>query len=391
MTCKPLALTWSLSTISGYGNYGIHLALQFIRRGGEKFITTQTPALTVLPTLTQVHIDPILEQGKKIAGLLRKNKNERLTFDHAVLHAVGNECAGFEGQDRISGTLNVGCAAIEHVHFGQHGLEYAKNYDLFIAISRWNEQFLKSLNLAPVHLCHQGIDTSLFSPGGNSSLWKNRFVIFSGGKFEFRKGQDIVTAAFKRFHARHPEAFLITCWQNLLPIDPAPFALAGHYQTVPQIDNENRLQVAPWLFEQGLPVGSFIDIPYTPNMFMPHILRECDAAIFPSRGEGGTNLVAMEAMACGIPTLVANNTGQKDLVDNLDCIALKNQSPVKATAGMPTLEDWGESDLDEIVEALEKIYTSREENRQKALIVAEQIKSWDWAPKNEKLLSLVCN
>jgi hypothetical protein len=39
-------------------------------------------------------------------------------------------------------------------------------------------------------------------------------VIFSGGKLEFRKGQDIMVAAFKRFHARHPDSMLMVAWQN---------------------------------------------------------------------------------------------------------------------------------------------------------------------------------
>lgn len=344
-----------------------------------------------MPPLTQLRLEPVLSLARKISATLQQNPSENLAFDHAVLHAVGNECAGFAGQDRISGTINVGCAAIEHKSFGPSAREYAKNYDLFIAISQWNESFLRDLNIAPVHLCHQGIDTSLFHPGPRSNLWNSRFVVFSGGKFEFRKGQDIVVTAFKRFHARHPEALLVTCWQNLLPLDPKPFQMAGHCQTVPEVHETSGLQTVPWLMAQGLPQGSFVDIPYTPNMLMPFVLRECDAAIFPNRCEGGTNLVAMEAMACGVPTLVSNNTGQRDLVSLLGCETFSCQKPVIAPASMSTLEDWGETDPDEIVEALERLYTARAAATQKALLIAERMKTWDWGPQNEKLLKLICD
>ncbi len=391
MPCKPIALTWALSTISGYGIYGLQIALQFFRRGGEKFIPTHEPAPTLMPTLTQLRLEPVLQMAKKISEVLKQNSSEQLRFDHAVLHAVGNECAGFAGQDRVSGSVNVGCAAIEHKSFSPHARDYAKNYDLFIAISRWNETFLKEMNIAPVHLCHQGIDTSLFMPGPRSELWNNRFVVFSGGKFEYRKGQDIVVEAFKRFHSKHPEALLVTCWQNLLPLDPTLFQMAGHCQTVPQVDPDKGLQTPAWLLSQGLPAGSFVDIPYTPNMLMPFVLRECDAAVFPNRCEGGTNLVAMEAMACGIPTFVSDNTGQRDLVELLGCASFKDQRPVKVPSSMPTTEDWGETDPDEVVAALEKVYTQREEARREALLVAERIKAWDWGAQNEKLLALVCD
>lgn len=389
MPQQPLALTWALSTISGYGIYGLQIALQFFRRGGEKFIPTHEPGPTLMPTLTQLRVEPILALARNISKLMKENPNEYLTFDHPVLHAVGNECAGFPGQDRVSGRVNVGCAAIEHAQFGAHAREYVKNYHKLIAISRWNESFLRSLDAAPVHLCYQGIDTSLFAPGPRAGLWKGRFLVFSGGKFEFRKGQDIVVEAFKRFRAKHPEALLVTCWQNLLPLDPAPFQLAGHCQTVPEVRDPGGLQIEPWLLSQGLPTGSFVNIPYTPNMLMPFVLRECDAAIFPNRCEGGTNLVAMEAMACGVPTYVSNNTGQKDLVSLLGCGAFSNQKPVAAAPGMMTLQDWGETDPDEVVAALEKLYSDQTQARAEAQRVAERIGKWDWSGLNDKFLDVV--
>src|SRR5262249_13817330 len=238
--------------------------------------------------------------------------------------------------------------------------------------------------------CHQGIDARLFHPGPRLGLYRDRFVVFSGGKFEFRKGQDIVLAAFKRFREHHPEALLITCWQNLMDLHAAPFALVGHCSTVPE-KAKIGLELTPWLLQQGLSPGDFIDLPFTHNHLMPSILRECDVAIFPNRCEGGTNLVAMEAMACGIPTYVSYNTGQKDLVDMLGCGALKIQKPVKPTIHAQTLQDWGESDIDEVGAAFEYVYDNRAEAARTVALVAEKIMAWDWALQNEKLLKIVCD
>lgn len=391
MTCRPLALTWPLSTISGYGVHGIYLALQFLRRGGERFIATHAPAQITLPALMELKLAPTLDLAKKLGTFMAQNQQETLAFDHAVLYAVGNECAGFAGQDRVVGKVNVGCAAIEHLHFGDDARAYAKNYDFFITFSRWNGAFLNSLGGAPAHICHQGMDTALFHPAPKAGLWPNRFLVFSGGKFEFRKGQDIVVAAFKRFHARHPDAMLVTCWQNLLPIDPRPFEQAGHCTHVPAVDPHKGLHVAPWLLSQGLPQESFIDLPYTPNMLMPPILRECDVALFPNRCEGGTNMVAMETLACGVPSFVANNTGQKDLVDLLGVNAFTHQKSVNPTYIAQTTQDWGETDPDEIVEVLEATYTRKKEAEKQALEIAHKIEAWDWSNQNEKMLKLVCD
>ena len=48
---------------------------------------------------------------------------------------------------------------------------------------------------------------------------------------------------------------------------------------------------------------------------MPKYLISSDTALFPNRCESGTNLVAMEAMAAGIPVILSNNSGHLDLID----------------------------------------------------------------------------
>jgi len=370
--------------------YGLQIVLQFLRRGGEHVILTSKPAVTEVQPLILTKIDPIYAMARKMHGFLQENPHENLSFQHAVLHGSGNDFAGFPGQGRIRGKPNVACCAVEHLIHGEHGRAVSKNYDIFIAISRWNEAFLKSLNVGPVHLCHQGIDGTLFHPGPRSGFYRDRFVIFSGGKFEFRKGQDIALAAFKRFLERHPEALLVTCWQNLSRPDPGPYALAGHCNTVPQPAPEYGLQTTPWLLQQGLPRESFVDLSFTHNLLMPLVLRECDVAIFPNRSEGGTNLVAMEAMACGVPTYVSYNTGQKDLVDLIGCGAFRQQKPVKAVPNMASVEDWGETDVEEVVEALERVYSNRQDAARRAAEVAHKVASWEWGSMNEKLLKVVC-
>ncbi|MDE2029211.1 MAG: glycosyltransferase family 4 protein [Alphaproteobacteria bacterium] len=390
----PLGISWVLATISGYGIYGIQILLQYLRRGGgpKNCILTSTPSVAVLPPLAQAKLDPIFATATKIHGYLKENPTEILSFKHPMLHGCSSDFSGFAGQDRVWGAPNVACAAIEHLVCTDHGRKISKNYDMFIAISRWNADYLKSLDVGPVHLCFQGIDPALFYPGPSSGLYRDRFVIFSGGKFEYRKGQDIVLAAFKRFREKYPDALLVTCWQNLLAPDVQAFSLAGHIDGVPDMAAEYGLQMTPWLLKQGLPPGSFVDLPFTHNLLMPSVLRDCDMAVFPNRCEGGTNLVAMEAMACGVPTYVSYNTGQKDLADLIGCDAFRAQGPVKQSVAMQTIADWGETNVDEVVAAMEHVYSDRAAARAKAARVAAKVAAeWNWGGLNEKLLQVVCD
>lgn len=387
---ESLGITWPLSTVSGYGITGVEIAQSFFRHGGRKLALTKKPATLALPPLLELRFGAALDLAAKFDVMIQQNPNETMDFDFPVLHGAGNDFAGFSGQDQVRGRPNIGYAAIEHLYCSTYGREVAQSYTKLIAISAFNATYLRSLNLAPVHLCYQGIDCDLFFPQAKRNLWPGRFMVFSGGKFEFRKGQDIVLAAFKRFAATRPEALLVCAWQSFGTSDPAMFQAAGHIQSTPPAVTGIGLDISGWLQQQGLQPHQFIALPFTHQIMMPSVLRECDAALFPNRCEGGTNLVAMEAIACGVPTYVADNTGQADLVKYCGALPLTHQRPCP-TAPDPryTTAEWGESDVEEIVASLTNIYQDAQTARQNALVAAEKITAWNWDALNQKLFTAI--
>jgi glycosyltransferase involved in cell wall biosynthesis len=199
----------------------------------------------------------------------------------------------------------------------------AKEYDLIIAGSSWNEAVLRAAGIVKVRTVLQGVDRSLFYPATKRGLYPDRFLVFSGGKAEPRKGQDIVVKAFRIFARRHPEAMLVTAWHS-----PWPNLARG----------------------MDLDLSEFadrvIDVGALPNGAMAPVYRECDIALFPNRAEGGTNLVAMECLACGVPVILSDNTGHRDLI----AMGLGHSLAQRPAT---VWSEWGESDVEETVEALE--------------------------------------
>ncbi len=63
--------------------------------------------------------------------------------------------------------------------------------------------------------CSKVLILTFFRPLARTDQFEGKFWVFSGGKLDFRKGQDIVLAAFKRFAENHKDAVLVTAWQNL--------------------------------------------------------------------------------------------------------------------------------------------------------------------------------
>ena len=123
----------------------------------------------------------------------------------------------------------------------------------------------------------------------------------------------------------------------------------------------------------GIRPDQFLDLGVVPNALLAPILREADAAIFPNRCEGGTNLVAMEAMACGVPTILSANTGHLDLLRDGAALALTDQRPIPSAPG------WRESSIEEILAALETLYTDRAKARQVGTAGARLLSGLTWA------------
>ena len=70
---------------------------------------------------------------------------------------------------------------------------------------------------------------------------------------------------------------------------------------------------------------------------MPGLLSQCDCAVFASRYESGTNLCAMEAMACGLPVVATRAGGTPDLVHPETGFLVDCQDVHGLTQGMRTL------------------------------------------------------
>ena len=245
--------------------------------------------------------------------------------DAVVIRALGNDLLS-------SPHVPSGIAAIFfELPLSDAAIEKAKHYDTIIAGSAWNAEVLRGHGLTNVNLVFQGVDRSLFHPAPKRGLYPDKFLIFSGGKAEPRKGQDLVVKAFRIFAKRHPDAVLVTAWDS------------------------------PWAnLRAGMdldlsPVASqVIDIGALPNGQMAPVYRECDVALFPNRAEGGTNLVAMECIACGVPTILSACTGHDDLLGLPGVFPLSDWQPA------PSLwSEWGECSVDEIVEALETTHRLR--------------------------------
>jgi glycosyltransferase involved in cell wall biosynthesis len=268
-----------------------------------------------------------------------------------VVEGLGN---GLFRPGGLRGTKTMGRCIFEDTNLEQLDEKLAR-FDVLLCASRWSADLLRANCTKRVEIIFEGIDPSQFHPAPRSGvLDRNRFYIFSGGKVEFRKAHDLVLLAFKEFSRRHDDAVLVTVWHSPWPQLSAGFQ--GKLGAPLELTPQGVIDVKKWVARNGVDPTKIIEIGQVPNALMPSLLREMDCALAPSRAEACTNLLAKEAMACGVPVILAANTGVKDLIAEGNSMPLTRQRPVRDYPLSGT-EGWGESDVEEIVEALERLYS----------------------------------
>jgi glycosyltransferase involved in cell wall biosynthesis len=382
---RPVLLAWHAGANFGWGVAGLNIFRHWA-------LSPDVDPLMALP-IGDIHLTgespetiericaAILNSNRfcaKIAGV-----NGRVRVDMPVVHALGN---AFEGDPGITGARNLARIAFENTNIGPERRRLEK-YDALVCMSDWNAALLRSCCDKPVHVAPEAVDPALFFASPKTGLLSpDRFYIFTGGKIEFRKAQDLILLAFRAFSQRHDDAVLVTAWHS--PWDASLAGFKGKLDAPAQVNGEGRLDVARWVADNGVDPGKVIDLGPLPNQSVPTLLREMDCALQPSRAEGGTNFVAMEAMACGLPVIVARNTGMFDVIDADNCIALERQSAVEHPGGSGA-SGWGESDVEEIVEALERLYASADLRRQVGARASAFMKTRTWAGHADALKRLV--
>lgn len=375
-----LGIAWQLCEYHGWGVFGLNVARTLVAQEypPAKLLNPPNIDFNKYPELASTKAE-WLENEAAFAAIQGRLHHPGIT----VIHSLGNDFV-FTNPHHW-GDRNIGFIFFETTLFSSEGLARANTLDLILTGSRWNAQMLSNMGLKNIAYVMQGVDITRFGnaqPKSNS----NPFVIYSGGKLEFRKGQDIVLEAFKVFHQKHPDSQLLTSWHNPWPRITQDLVNSPYGFGAPTITNDS-VDIAEWCARSGLPSSAFKHIGATPNELMAQVYRQADIGLFPNRAEGGTNLVAMEVMAAGVPCILSENTGHLDLITGNNCYSLKQQTLYSNASH----QGWGQSSIEEIVATLEHAYHHREERNAIGKQGRAFIEQFTWANQTRQLIELCSN
>ena len=291
-----------------------------------------------------------------------------------IFHALNN--SDFGGLHPVRGTKNIGYTFFEF-ELNEEAVKNAVNYDIILGGSSWNETKLKEKGIKNTGVLIQGIDPELFYPVEKEKK-NDLFIIFSGGKFELRKGQDFVLKAIQILQQKFSDIILINAWYNMWPQTMQSMEVSRHIKYEHKGETWKNFMVNLCQINK-IDGNKVFTLPITPNNKLRELYLNSDIGLFPNRCEGGTNLVLMEYMACGKPVIASFNSGHKDILTESNSLSLKYMHEFKLyDDNKQLIADWEEPDIDEIVAKLEFAYYKRDEINKIGQNAGEHMKNYTW-------------
>jgi glycosyltransferase involved in cell wall biosynthesis len=268
-------------------------------------------------------------------------------------------------------------------------IQNAKRFDLVLAGSTWCRDRMRDKGIKNCDVLLQGIDPAVFYPSRQAKL-NDRFFIFSGGKFELRKSQDLVLRALKIFQEKHSDVWLINSWHNIWEQSIRMMESSQHIKFEFNLSQSWKDNMLRTYLQNGLDPERIITCGPVPYEHQRQLYAQTDLGIFPNRCEGGTNLVMMEYMACGKPVIASNTSGHKDILtpDNALCLNALHDLNVVDPSG-ELICRWQEPALEELLAQLEFAYENRAAIAEIGKRAGEDLKYFTWKKSAQTLLELI--
>jgi glycosyltransferase involved in cell wall biosynthesis len=208
------------------------------------------------------------------------------------------------------GKRNVAMSFFEFA-LGPDAKANADKFETVFVGSTWCQQRCAEAGILNTRVLIQGVDGDIFKPQPPREP-DGTIRIFSGGKFEYRKGHDLVIAAFREFVKVHPEAHLVCAWFNPWP---ALFKTMAHTKVISPLAHG---ATQPEFFRSlmrnnGITDSQFTILPQLSHADLAREMAHTDFGIFPNRCEGGNNLVMQEYLATGKLAVANTATGHWDM------------------------------------------------------------------------------
>jgi len=285
----------------------------------------------------------------------------------------------FSMAEQIGNGLRCGFPIFELDAFNDVELHHLNSLDKIFVCSEWAKEVVhqnlynhyKRLDLdSNIHVVPLGVDTSIFKNSKTNDSNSTRFINI--GKWEYRKGHDVLVEAFNK-------AFEVEDDVELYMMNHNPFL--------------NKEQEREWVdLYKTSKLGDKITIlpRVSTHSQVAEIMSQMDCGVFPSRAEGW-NLEAIEMLALGKQLIITDYSAHTEFCTNKNSMLIPIEKKESAYDGIwfhgqGRWAEIGDSQIDVMVEHMRKVHSSNKEPNQAGIQAGN---SFSWENSASKILSKV--
>lgn len=252
--------------------------------------------------------------------------------------------------------------------------------DSVIVSSEWAANIIRDqVQGLPVHVAPLGVDRSIFNENivchnkgatelkelyFEGKLPQKNFTFFNCGKWEIRKGHDVLLEMFRTAFPSEGDVRLSMMTHNPFLSEAETREWEVYYSSDPRVNLIGRKNTAAEVAQE---------------------MAEVDCGVFPSRAEGW-NLELLEMMSCGKPVIATNYSAHTQYCNDKNCMLIDVDSSEVANDNKwfrGSVGDWASLEgnaFDQAVSHMRRVYSdwrAGEDLQNNAGIETAKSLSWD--------------
>jgi len=256
--------------------------------------------------------------------------------------------------------------------FNQYEIKSLSVPDVVCVTSEWAKNIVQKYVNTKCHVVPLGVNRDIFNEKNEKTNTNNKYIFLNIGKWELRKGHDILYDLFtKAFPTEKDVELWILASEH-----------TNNYSSPEELSKWKSMYAGDSRVKLFSGVETHGDI--------AKLIANCDCGLYPSRAEGW-NLELLETMSMNKPVIATNYSAHTEFCDNDNCFLIDIQETEKAYDGKAFIGqgNWaklGQNQIDQTIEYMRFVYTNRVSINPNGVNTA---KKYSWANSANEVLRCI--